>query len=222
MKRFGKGATFLGVEGLDSEGRPGFLPSTVARDESGNYVPAIPLNLITGSGVGDGSNRLRVDSAQTSFFGKREYTLSSELNIPATNKQLFRFVATDDFIVEQLSLEVDGGAARLTTWSGGTPTGTFSALSPVAANSMSEGPVAPAPIMTVATTGPGATVALVGGTQIDVLRVVAANATAQASTVGFTQDSYRGRAAGTYYALIENVGSGAVTGGFRIRWEQRA
>lgn len=222
MKRFGKGGTFLGTEALDETGRTGFLPSVVLMDQAGNYVPQIPLNLITGSGAGDGSVRLRVDAAQTSFFAKREYTLSVELNIANTFKQLIRFVSTGNFIVELLGVEIDAGALKMTTWSGGTPTGSFSALTPVAANTMSEGPSAPASTMTVSGTAAGATVALAGGSQIDVLRVVAANATAQASTVGETQDSYRGRAAGTYFALLENIGSGAVTGVFRIRWEQRA
>lgn len=222
MKRFGKGGTFLGTEALDETGRTGFLPSVVLMDQAGNYVPQIPLELITGIGVGDGSTRLRVDSAQSSFFDKREYTLSVELNIANTFKQLIRFVATDDFIVESLALEIDAGALKMTTWNGGTPTGTFSALTPVAANTMSEGPAAPASIMTVTGTDPSATVALTGGSPIDVLRIVAANATAQASTVGENQDSYRGRAAGTYFVFQENVGTGSVTGVFRIRWEQRA
>lgn len=221
MKRFGHGATFLGTESQDDVGRTGFLPSVVLMDQSGQYVPQIPLELMTGIGVGDGSTRLRVDAAQSSFFDKREWILSTELNIANTFKQLIRFVATDDFIVESLALNIDAGAVRMTTWAGGTPTGAFTALTPYAANTMSEGPVAPATIMTVSTTAPSATVALAGGTQIDVLRLVAANATAQSSTVGANQDTYRGRPAGTYYVLIENIGTGVITGVFSARWEQR-
>lgn len=190
-------------------------------DSNSAYAPAIPLYLQTGIGQGDGSIRLRVDPAQTSFFDKREYTFSSEVSVPTSNKQLFRFVSTGDFIVNNLSLDVDANALRLTTWSGGTPTGTFSAATPIAANTMAEGPVAPASVMTVSLTAPGAGVALTGGTQIDVLRLAAANAAAQASTIGAAQDSYRGRAAGTYYIMLENIGSGAATGVLHIRWEQR-
>lgn len=221
MKRFGAGGTFLGDISTDDEGRTGFLPSVVLRDTAGNYVPQIPLNLITGIGQGDGSSRIRVDMAQTSFFAKREYVLALELNMAAGAKQLVRFVSTGNFIVNSLSLEVDAGGCRLTTWSGGTPTGSFSAVTPYAANTMTEGPVAPGATMAVSSTPADVAVALTGGTPIDVLRVVAANATAQASTIGQADDSYRGRPAGTYYVLLENIATGSVTGVFRIRWEQR-
>jgi len=206
---------------IGSDGGPIEAVPVMLFDPNAAYAPAIPVYLLTGIGQGDGAIRLRVDPASTGFFAKREYTLSVETNIPAGEKQLIRFVSTGNFIVTTLAMDIDAGATKLTTWSGGTPTGTFSDLTPRAANTMTEGPVTPAATMAVSATAPGGAVALTGGTQIDVLRIVAANATAQASTIGAHQDSYRGRPAGTYYVLMENIDGGATTGVFRIRWEQR-
>lgn len=193
-------------------------------DETGNYVPAIPLSLITGIGEGDGSSRIRVDAAQSSFFDKREFYFEEEFNIPAGQRLLYQFISSSDFIVEIIDLVVDGGSVRLTTYGGGTPAGAFSARTPLPANTMAEGPPVNPSNVSLNRAGPGASpgVGLTGGTQKSVTRVVASNATAQAQSVGDTQDGYRGNPAGTYYALLDNFGSGAATGVFRLRWEQRA
>jgi len=190
-------------------------------DNNGVYAPQIPYNLLTGVGAGDGASRIRVDVGQSGFFAKREYRIFQELNIPAGEKQLFRFVSTADFIVQEINLTLDNGSARLATYSGGTPTGTFTAMTAIPANSMSEGPVAPAQAVTVSRTASGASNAITGGTQLDVMRLLVSGATGQAQTVGVNVDSYRGAPAGTYYAMIENLDGGAISGVFRLRWEQR-
>lgn len=194
---------------------------TIEVDQTGNYAPAVPLNLITGSGQGDGSQRLRVDVGQTSFFAKREFRTFYELSIPNGQKQLFRFVTTANVIIEDISLVIDDGSARLSTYSGGTPTGTFVALPQFACNNMTEGPAAPASSVTSTRTDPGASVAIAGGAQLDIIRLVTAGSSAQAQSVGSSTDSYRGIAPGTYYVLIENFGTGSLAGVVRFRWEQR-
>ena len=62
---------------------------------------------------------------------------------------------------------------------------------------------------------------ITGGTLTDVLRVVAANSTAQQMTAGSSSDAQRGYPAGTYYYKLENIGTGTVTGTYHSLWEER-
>ncbi|MNF03659.1 hypothetical protein D3C80_2030230 [compost metagenome] len=55
----------------------------------------------------------------------------------------------------------------------------------------------------------------------DIHRAVAANATAQQSTVGNIVGDERGVAAGTYYVKYENFGSGTATGTLWFFYEER-
>lgn len=52
------------------------------------------------------------------------------------------------------------------------------------------------------------------------MRVVAANATAQQSSVGTKQFDQRGVGVATYYWRIENFGSGTATGTFSGWWAE--
>lgn len=61
---------------------------------------------------------------------------------------------------------------------------------------------------------------LSGSTVLDILRVVAANSTAQQTIVESGTFNERGIAAGTYYIKIENIGTGAVTGVIRAFWSE--
>ena len=52
-------------------------------------------------------------------------------------------------------------------------------------------------------------------------RARTANANAHASSVGGGISDERGIAAGTYYFVMTNLGSGAASGVFSARWEER-
>lgn len=61
-----------------------------------------------------------------------------------------------------------------------------------------------------------------GGTLRDIVEIVTPTATAQAFTAGGSSESKRGvSAATTGYYKITNTGNGAVTGIFRLEWEER-
>lgn len=55
----------------------------------------------------------------------------------------------------------------------------------------------------------------------DVIRLVVANASGQASSVGSAHDDSRGVGPGTYYWVLENFGNGAATGVFSSFFEER-
>ena len=61
-----------------------------------------------------------------------------------------------------------------------------------------------------------------GGTELDVIRLKAANVTAQSQSVGNSPQDERGVAANTYYfRLLNSSGTDAVLGTFKARFEER-
>ncbi|MNG29439.1 hypothetical protein D3C84_1148650 [compost metagenome] len=59
-----------------------------------------------------------------------------------------------------------------------------------------------------------------GGTVIDIVRIVAANATAQQTSVGSKAFDQRGVGAGTYYWRLENISNATATGTFSGFWAE--
>ncbi len=60
-----------------------------------------------------------------------------------------------------------------------------------------------------------------GGTELDVIRLKAANSSGNAVSVGNMEDSQRGVGPGTYYFRLQNLGTGSITGTLKTRWEER-
>lgn len=175
-----------------------------------------PLVLMTNRG-GDYA-RLRVDPDQTSFWEGKQYRTFYELNVPAGQSRVFKAVVGVNTVLFDVSLVLDSGSVRLRTVAGGTEGGSFSeALPIIRKNTMTDCPVVSS--SNVLTTG--GTLNLSGAIDIDRIRLVAANATAQQSSVGSKNFDQRGVAPGTYYWNLENFGSGAATGVFSGFWEER-
>lgn len=195
----------------------------------GGVTNGIPDVLITGGGVAGTAPRLRVDVAETSFFAKREFRSYREFSqplstqIPAGQRVLFRFISPINFILIDFMITLDNGQIRAASYVAATPTGTFSTVLPIiSANSMTEGPPAYVAQVSIAMAGPGLPAAVaVTGTERDVLRLKVENSTGSAASVGEAQDSERGFPAGTYYILIDNIGTGIVEGVTSLRWEER-
>lgn len=191
---------------------------------------AIPDKLITDGGESGGAPRLRVDPGSTGFFARREFRtflafdagLSTQ--IPTGQRVLIRTVTAVNTIFINLEFDFDNGSVRISTYTGGTPTGTFSQTPPViSTNSMTERPTY-TPVTVSAATAPGTsgTVNLTGGTLLDIVRLKAANATASATTINSTSDNPRGVPPGqTFYLLVENISNGDAEGTIHIRWEER-
>lgn len=162
--------------------------------------------------------RIKVDPGQTSFHDGREFRTFHEFSIASGASLYIRADVAVDTILYDISCVVDAGSVRLTTYAGATGVGVFGTPLPVLPkNTMSirSTPIYPA-ANTLAIGGTGVT----GGVAIDVIRVVAANATAQQTSVGSKQFDQRGVAAGTYYWRLHNFGSGTATGIFSGWWAE--
>lgn len=184
-----------------------------------------PFDLLTDGG--DGPNRrLRVDVGQTGFFGRRMWSLNYEFaaaNPIAATPLVFRFTVPVNFIIHAHSLSLDQGGLTLRTYSAaqGVEGGVFGTVhTPVSENSMTE--KAAYAFQTQIVSG-GTFTPTLGQAPLTPLRVRTANATAQQSSVGGEAVSEKGRAAGTYYAVLSRMTgvSGDCTGVYTIVIEER-
>lgn len=163
--------------------------------------------------------RIRVDVGQTGFFEGREFRSFLEFNIAAGATQVIKFVSPIDFILSQQTLSLESGAIRGSIVAvGGTVGGTFNvALPTIGKNRMVDRPLPYyVPQITLSTGGTHT-----GGTEVEVILLSTANATAQQSTVGAIAASERGLPAGTYYIRLTNTGAGAAKGVYTAAWEER-
>ena len=185
-------------------------------DDKGAISQGLPRRIFTDS-YGD-NMRIRVDPAQTSFFAGREFRTFKELNIGAGNTYVVKAVVPINIVLFGLDLVLDNGFVRVGTYIGGTEGGSFSEVLPkFGRNTMSSIPQPPYVSQVVLTAGGTHT----GGTELDVLRLLVANASGQSSSVGAEISDERGIGAGTYYFRLLNSGAGTATGVFKARWEER-
>lgn len=184
-----------------------------------------PLPLLTDNGIGQ-SARLRVDNGQTGFFARRMWSLNYEFastNPIAATPLVFRFIVPVNFIIHEHSLSVDQGGLTLRTYSvdQGVSGGTFStAHTSRSENTMTEHEPY---IFQAAIDSGGTFTPTPGEVPITPLRVRTSGATAQQSSVGASAISEKGRAPGTYYAVLSRMTgvSGDCTGVYNIVIEER-
>ena len=167
----------------------------------------------------EGFRRLRVDTSQTSLFTGHQFRTFKELSIGAGATYLIKVNVPVDTILWNVSLTIDAGSVKLSTYVGGTPSVTPDDVIPVIPkNTMSS---RPEPFYVAQNTLVGETATLDGGTLIDVARVVTAGATAQQITVGLSNFGERGVGIGEYWWVFSNFGTGTATGVFSAYWEER-
>lgn len=174
-----------------------------------------------------GYERLRVDVGQTSFFEGREFRTYKELNVATGATYVVKAVVPVNTVLFGLELSIEDGQARLGTYVGGTEGGVFSETLPIfGANNMAPGISTDRrrnfsgntyTAQNVLTAGGTHT----GGTELDVIRLKAANATGNATSVGNMPDSERGVGPGTYYFRLLNLGASSIVGTLKTRWEER-
>lgn len=162
--------------------------------------------------------RIKVDPGQTSFHDGREFRTFYEFNIPTATSVYVRADVAVDTILYDVSCVVDSGAIRLSTVAGATGTGTYATPLPIIPkNTMSiKSQPAYLPQNSLFTGGTGYT----GGNVIDIIRIVAANSTAQQTSVGSKAFDQRGVGAATYYWRLENISNGSATGVFSGWWAE--
>lgn len=173
----------------------------------------------------EGFRRIRVDTGQTGFFTGREFRTFFEFSIPAGQVQVLKFVSLVDFILFEQSLSVDAGGIRFQALTGATEVVTFNTPLPVIGKNRMAQRQSPyyTPVNTVTTHATPVALgsAVTGGTVVENFRVVAANATAQQTTVSGGAQSERGLPAGTFYLRLHNFGTGTATGVYSLFWEER-
>lgn len=162
--------------------------------------------------------RVKVDPGQTSFHDGREFRTFYEFSILAGASLYIQANAAIDTILYDVSCVVDAGSIRLSTYAGSTGTGTYATPLPILPKNTMTLRSTPFYVAqnTLFTGGTGVT----GGLVIDTVRIVAANATAQQSSVGSKFFDQRGVGAGTYFWRLENFGSGTATGVFSGWWAE--
>ena len=162
--------------------------------------------------------RIKVDPGQTSFWEGREARSVYEFSIASATSLYIQANVNINTILYDVSTVVDSGAIRLTTYAGASPVGTYNTVVPVLPKNTTTLRSTPyyVPVNTIRIGGTGIT----GGTAIDIVRVVAANSTAQQTSVGSKQFDQRGIGVGTYYWRIENISNGTATGVFSGWWAE--
>lgn len=184
-----------------------------------------PLNMATDGGTGP-SARFRVDVGQTGFFARRAWALSYEFataNPIAATPLVFRLIMPVNFIIHAHGLSVDQGGMTLRTYSEsqGAPGGVFGTPhTPVSENTMNE---EPAYEFQAAIASGGTFTPSGGAVPLTPLRVRTSGATAQQTSVGGSAVSEKGRAPGTYYAVLARMTgvSGDCTGVYNLVVEER-
>ena len=172
-----------------------------------------PSDLLTSAR--EGTRRLRVDVGQTGFFERREFRISQELSIASGQALTFKFSSPVNFILWEQVLECDANLLKFEAVVGGTPIGTFNTPVPIWGKNRMTEQLEHTGVVTIHTGG-----SVTGGQVAEVLRIQAAGATAQRSSVGNSVGSERGLPPGDYYLRLSAIG-GNVTGTFALVWEER-
>jgi hypothetical protein len=212
---FVNNAPGLSVWIKSQKGGPVIVQSEVEASAEFRIV-SLPKDFVTTAP--DGYRRIRVDVSETGFFIGTQFRTFKELSIASGTSYYVRVVSTTNLILMDTQLAIDAGSVRMTLYASPTPSGTWSeSWTVVPANQMT---TRPTPIYTSGVTiTAGGT--FTGGTVGDIVRVVSANATAQQSSVGNSENNKRGYPPGTYYYKLENIGNGTATGTYHSLWEER-
>ena len=186
------------------------------------YQDILPVTANTLSGF----ERVKTDAIRTSFLEGREFRIYKELNIAPGATYVIKTTVPVDTVLFGLEVGIESGHLRLGTYVFGTEGGTFSETLPVFnVNIMertdnrrrnSKGWLYENQVTLTA----GGT--HTGGFELDVIRLKAANTTAQSQSVGNAPQDERGASPGVYYFRLLNLSNNdAITGVLRARWEER-
>lgn len=178
-------------------------------DAKGHMAQGLAWKLMTDT---DGDYaRLRVDPGQTSFWAGTQFRTFQKFTIPALASITVRATLTNNIVLYETSLTVDGAPVEMILYVGGTAAGPWTPMPVIPKNTMVGTPAV------VAGTALDYDGAHSGGTMIDLLRVPAGN---KSGAFG-GESSERGVGPGTYYYEILNTGNQSATVVFEGWWEER-
>lgn len=182
--------------------------------------------LITGGGIGGVSPRIRVDPGQTGFFAGKMFRAFFNGIIPKAGPAVqFRFTSPIDFVLWTQELELTQGSLQLEVYTGATPSGTWTPLTPIGVNRMAQRPTPYYAAQVTIDTSVGGTGNFTGGTRVDLLQVRTSSTNGTASNVG-NQFSERGLPAGVYYGRLQTLAGGLTVNDdaqykYSLAWEER-
>lgn len=191
-------------------------------------LKGIPRGMITGDSADTG--RIRVDVGQTGFFEGREFRLNQPITIPSTDTDgtIIKFVSPIDFTLQLQTFIVDQDSLLFEAYreEQGVDSGTWNTNQyKLPNNGMASAPDYTPVIQVFDNTGVGSTGAFTpNANEIpkEIVRVVAANATAQRTSVGGSATKERGLPAGTYYLKFTNyLGAGQTEALYNLIYEER-
>lgn len=208
---YGDGTTPIWIKGEDGY----IVVQELSLPTSGQHsIVDLPKDFYTSSL--ENYRRVRVDIGQTSFFQGKQFRSYYDFVLAAAEVRYFRFTSLTDFVLFDQTLTVSGGSVRLSVWTGATASGTWTNLPVIGKNRMSSIPQPPYVSGVTYQTGGSFT----GGTEVEVIRLVAATATAQQSTVGASAGDERGLPASSFYIKIEATNS-TPSVLYSLFWEER-
>lgn len=166
----------------------------------------------------EGFRRLRVDLGQTGFFEGREARSFWEFSIHSGTSQYIKVNVPVNTILMSVDVTVDAGGLRVSTLAGATDGKAFTGSLPIVPKNTMTSRRTPfyVPQNTLQTGGTA-----VGGTVIDIVRLVTSGSTAQKSSIGGAIADERGVTPGIYYWKFENISNSTTTGTFHTVWEER-
>lgn len=174
-------------------------------------------------------SRVKTDNYDTGFHLGRQFRFNVEINKTSAQTQYFRFTSPVDFILQQMGLDLDSGAARYSAWASTTTSGTWAPVTVRNRNLMSVRAGYPSdsdvPYVNQITVDQNlSTLATVtGGTETNVRRI---RCPSGAGTLSSQSSVIKASAlpAGTYVIKIEPITGTAntdvVTGVFSAYWEE--
>lgn len=194
-----------------------------------NYLTSwFTSNLVTSPSKD--TSRIRVDVGQTGFFEGREFRINQPITIPSTDTDgtIIKFFSPIDFTLQLQTFIVDQDSLLFEAYRGdqGVDSGTWNTNQyKLPNNGMASAPDYTPLIQVFDNTGVGSTGAFTpNANEIpkEVVRVVAANATAQRTSVGGSATKERGLPAGTYYLKFTNyLGAGQTEAIYNLIYEER-
>lgn len=193
--------------------------SDIGDDLHAERVEAYPPHKLLTDNDGDNA-RLRVDTAQTSFFTGKEFRTFLRLNVAQGNSLYMRFSCPVNFILHDERIVINSGEADHTAYRVVTNVaGPWTQRPAIGRNIMTERPMPYYAAQGVLEYGGSFTVNAadeVGPPMIP----KTSGSTAQQSTVPSGNSRERGLAPGTYYLKLTAV-NGPLVGVYYLDWEER-
>lgn len=167
----------------------------------------------------EGVRRIKTENGDAAFDAGKVFRAFYEINLENAATRVFKFVSTDDAILQHAFIDLDSGGIRYEVYTGGVEGGTFTPIQEYRTNNMS----GLAPVTSSIKLYTGGTLDVAGVNPIDLARVRTGGSNQKQPTVGVREDDIRGYPATIAYVVIKSLEgvNGVSTGVIKWQWENR-